>query len=158
MNKVHLEWDQDAIRLTEVPLSRHPLLETRGVFALVSARLDEPADLWRDLSLLHIAVAHTESLRVAIERPNGVREAAAAKVGERPGHEIIVMLGSFGECTLKRKTREFIADLEACLRGRNSIACLPEGASLEVKADVSVVNHGNYAPLNWRSLSRAAKK
>jgi len=157
MNKVHLDWDQDAIRLPEVRLSRHPLLEKKGVYALVSARLDEQADLWRDFSLLHIAVAHADSLRNTICSPLPVHDAAATAVAAQTGHEIIVMMASFKESTLKRKTREFIADVEACLRGRNEIVCLPEGASLEVKADLSVVNHGNYAPLNWRSLSRVPR-
>ena len=155
MNKIHLDWDQDAIRLSEVPLSRHPLLEKKGVYALVSARLDEDADLWRGFSLLHVAAAHTDSLRNAIMKPQAVYEAAAAKVPE--GSQIIVMLASFGESTLKRKTREFIADMEACLRSRNTIACVPDGAPLDVKSDISVGNHGNYTPLKWRSLARASK-
>ena len=157
MNKVHLDWDQDVIRLSEVPLSRHPLLKEKGVFALVSARLDESADLWRDLSLLHIAVAHTESLRMAVTKPQAIQSEVAAKVATHEGHEVIVMFALFKESTLKRKTREFIADVEACLRGRNEVACVPEGASFEVKSDLSVVNYGNYAPLNWRSLSRVPK-
>lgn len=155
MDRAFVTWDADVVPFAEVSSSAHPALQDSGYYALVAARLDEEADLWTDLELLFVAGAHDGNLRSAItaERSEHTKalELAAAK-----GKTTVAMLGELTDATLLRRTKRFLEDVEHCLALRNAPAISQLAADFVEGRHLSVVNRGDFAPLNWRSLMRPA--
>ncbi len=149
MDRATITWDDEVLRLVDLATSEHPLLGERGYFALVSARLDEAADVWRDLELLYIGQAFHESLReriAALGDDHAVVEAAAA---ERSGAEVIAMIGVMTDSSLGRITQGFWVDVESCLVARNRPRC---NAAVEAYTGrkISLLNDGAREPLQAR--------
>ena len=160
MDRAKLSWSEYAIPLDGIETSNHPLLkEKKGFYALIGAKLDEEADVWRDISLLHIGHTSGQSLlaRVTQDQPahDRAREIAAANDAT-----VLVMLAEIESTTLGRVTRDFLQDVELCLVRSNDPAAHPNPEAAIPAREISVLNGErkgtDYRPLKWRSLFKFA--
>lgn len=153
MDRAIVTWDPDVVPVSEVATSKHPVLGETGYYALVAAHLDAEADLWKDLELLYIGGAHEGPLRGALVAEVPEHADAAARAAAK-GKVAVAMLGTLTDASLQRRTKPFLKDIEHCLVLRNDpeISQLP--ADFQETRHLSVVNRGDFAPLNWRSLMR----
>lgn len=150
MDRAFITWDEDVFRLHEAELSRHPLLAGKGAYAVLAATLDEPADLWRGLRLLHIGLSRQHNLREAIV---ACPAADAIAAGLRTGEQAVVMLGDM-ESNLGRMTTGFLDDVERCLAFRHKAACMAPVKGRYEGRKISVINRGDFAPLKPKCLLR----
>ncbi|MEY3012167.1 MAG: hypothetical protein RIT45_902 [Pseudomonadota bacterium] len=155
MDRAYLNWDETVVPYGEIAEARHPMLGQSGYYCLVGAQLDVEADLYKGLELLFVGSAQDTSLRktLAEDRPEHAEALAQATAA---GKTVVVMLGELTETNLGRKTKEFLTDVEMCLALRNApkVSQVPE--DFVESRHLSVVNRGDFAPLNWRSLMRPA--
>ncbi len=157
MDRAKLSWSDYTVRLSEVAKSSHPMLRNKkGFYALLSAKLDAEADLWRDIGLLHIGHTSGQSLRARITQSQPAHDRAAELVAATEGAEIIVLLGEVASTSLGRDTKDFLQDIESCLVKSNRPAAHPDPDAAAANRDISVVNGErkgtDYRPLKWRSL------
>lgn len=153
MDRAIVTWDADVVPLQEVSASKHPVLAESGYYALVAANLDEEADLWKDLELLYVGGAHDGSLRSAIAAEVPAHAEAQSRAASQ-GKVTVAMLGTLTDATLQRRTKRFLEDVEHCLVLRNGPAISQLPPEFSETRHLSVVNRGDFAPLNWRSLMR----
>ncbi len=153
MDRAIVTWDPDVVPLNEVGKSKHPVLGESGFYAIVAASLDAESDLWKELELLYVGGAHEGSLRAAIAAEVPAHAEAQARA-ERDGKVAVAMLGTLTDATLQRRTKRFLEDVEHCLVLRNGPAISQLAADFQETRHLSVVNRGDFAPLNWRSLMR----
>ncbi|MCO4763379.1 MAG: hypothetical protein KC502_17815 [Myxococcales bacterium] len=159
MDKARLNWSEFAIPLSEVSGSSHPMLKAKkGFYALVSADLDAEADLWRNISLLHIGHTSGQTLRARIDQAAPGHERSVELAGA--DRSVLVMLGELESSSLGRDTRDFMRDVELCLIRSNMPAAHPDPESAIPEREISVVNGErrgtSYRPLKWRSLFKFA--
>ena len=153
MDRAIVTWDADVVRFDEVSESKHPMLGEPGYYALVAAKLDADADLWKDLELLYVGGAHEGPLRAALVDNRSEHERAVAAAADK-GKVAVAMLGELTDATLQRRTKRFLEDVEHCLVLRNAPAVSQLGDDFKETRHLSVVNRGDFAPLNWRSLMK----
>ncbi len=159
MDRAKLSWSEYAIPLSDIETSTHPLLKIKkGFYALLSATLDEEADVWRDIALLHIGHTSGQPLRSRIVQPQPAHERAAELAPA--GSQVLVMLGEMESSSLGRDTRDFMQDIESCLIRSNNPAAHPDPESAIPGREISVLNGErqgtDYRPLKWRSLFKFA--
>ena len=154
MDRAIITWDQDVVRFGEVSTSKHPLLRGHGYFAVLSARLDEPNDVWHDLELLFIGEAFGERLGRAIPQPRPAYQRLQNRLASRPGKELVVMLGEQTGTTLKRVTRGFTDDVVRCLVVRHEALCNDSYSGPYDGRKISVINRGAFRPLKPKCLLR----
>jgi len=145
-------WDADCLRLSASAESRHPLLERQGWFAVLAATLDEDADLWHGLRLLHIGDAFERPLGETLVADSALtgRLQAALEAGE----EAIVMLGTPTNRSRKRRDPAYLRGVLHALTLRNKPAVgVPLVAPYTGKA-VRVVCEGAREPLKSAVILR----
>jgi hypothetical protein len=148
MERAYIRWDPDVVPFHEIKISRHPLLDQRGFYCLVAAKLDAERDVWRELEALFLARYGEGTLRSG--RKEHEQALALAKAA---GKTLVAMLGKLDGVEGGKPVRELLDDVEACLVQRNSLKISQIPASFVERRRLSVVNRGDFAPLNWRSLT-----
>jgi hypothetical protein len=153
MDRAIITWDEEVVRAADVADDKHPLLRTRGFFALLAARLDEEADLWCDLEVVDMGYAFYDSLREGLLDDRRDFSASQTYAAER-GKELIVMLGVLTDCSLGRITELFYGEVNACLISRNRPLCNSDRDKPYEGRQLSIVNRGDYKPMQHRVWTR----
>ena len=153
MDRAIITWDEEVVRAADVAEDKHPVLRSRGYFALLAARLDPEADLWRELEVLDMGYAFYDSLREGLLDDSRDFSASQRYAAEN-GKELIVMLGVLTDCSLGRITERFYGEVNDCLISRNQPLCNANREKPYEGRQLSIVNRGDYKPMQHRVWTR----
>jgi mannitol-1-phosphate/altronate dehydrogenase len=158
MDYVTIEWSSTVIPCSNIQNANNGYLDSDGLYMVLTGKPDNSGHKYVDISLQYIGQAYDQTIRERVQQEHDAYTQIKKFLSTNKGYKVLIRPGIITDISQKRKSKELVDDVEACLIFYNQPITNTVHKDSYSGRDITITNCGKYFPLEEVSVRQSEKK